>query len=763
MKNTFNAATDYIEHGFSLCATRASNQKEAYGTGWQNKGRDAAHWESNPQDGMGIVHGLSGTCSLDIDALEHARFALEAVGVDLDYLKKTGVRIDSGKEDSDKLMYRAPAGLPSQRHALNWPTKDGLGKFCVVEFRAGNVHDVLPPSIHPETGKPYEWIGDWRNLPELPDCLQKIWHEWALAKEAMQDACPWAQKQERAIPRTATLAARPAQHGDVIGSFNRAYDMDSILSAHGYRKAGRRWLAPNSSTGIPGVCQLPDSDPVMIYSFHGSDILCDGHAHDAFSAYCILDHNGNMGAAVAQAASDLGIEPPRDHEAEELAARIMSGAPKNSNVTPINTAIPKKVRAAQQEILAPARTDAPVEMVNKVYKWLESQVHSVKPDAVMQTTASIMCAITARRYVTSNGQPTAVFLGISDSSTAGIRPLRDKAYQLCNMLGERKLIRGTGFTGASQVYQTLLRCPRVFWATDEYGYMIRRNKKQTSGAIEGALAVIHEVHGGNTLFIDQDTATMREREIKDCDIYAPSLNILALLGDDHVSAMTASSEYMRGTLQQMAIIPAGEETASNYGSSPDHLPGGLIDLVNRLAKVPGITGQADAPTIKPHQTVIGWETDTAAVFRARRSKWVEFMSTNERHRFRGMAHGYYQTAIRIASALAAWECPESPRIKPAIAGWALDWVERCLMLSMPRIEISSGDDDGKDLQEAVMTVLIGSKVPMSARDIGKRCRPFRALPTADRDALLALLVEDGSVIAEKTSQTIKYVASKSVM
>ena len=32
-----------------------------------------------------------------------------------------------------------------------------------------------------------------------------------------------------------------------------------------------------------------------------------------------LNHNGNMSAAVAQAANDLGIEPPRDHEAEELA------------------------------------------------------------------------------------------------------------------------------------------------------------------------------------------------------------------------------------------------------------------------------------------------------------------------------------------------------------------------------------------------------------------------------------------------------------
>lgn len=761
MNSIFKAASAYIEAGFGLCATRASNHKEAYGAGWQNSSRAAAHWDKNKDDGIGIIHARSGTCSVDLDALNDCRIALEAVGVNLDKLLASGVHIDSGRPDRGKLLYKAPAGLPQKRHALNWPTKDGTDKYCVIEFRAGNVHDVLPPSIHPDTGQEYKWVGNWEDLPELPDELQKIWHEWNLAKEAMTDACPWAVRQERSIPKTATLAARPTEHGDVIGTFNRSYDIGSILVNNNYKQAGRRWLAPNSSTGIPGVCQLPDSDPVMVYSFHGSDILCDDHAHDAFSAYCILEHGGNISAAVAQAAKDLGIEPPKDKEAERLALQIMSGSKKN-NVTPISEEIPKKVKVLQQESKAPERQEAPVEMLNKVYKWLESQMHSVKPDAIMQTTLAFACAVTARRYITSSGQPTAAFFGISDSSTAGIRPLRDKIYQLCNMVGERKLIRGTGFGGASQVYQTLIRCPRVFWATDEYGYMIRRNKKQTSGAIESALAVIHEIYNGGTLFIDPDTATQKARDLNDCDIYAPSLNVLALLGDDHVSAMTAQSEYMRGTLQQMILIPAGDEESSNYDITNDNLPGGLVEHINRIAKTPGIAGQADAPTIKPHQTVVGWEPETSSVFRARHSKWINFMSTDERHRFKGMAHGYLQSAIRLASTLAAWECPESPKIKPAMAAWALDWCERCLMLSMPRIEISSGNEEGKDLQEAVMTVLLDSKVALTNREIGHRCRPFRALSNPDREALMNILAEDGLIIPEQTARTTKYLASKSV-
>ena len=84
------------------------------------------------------------------------------------------------------------------------------------------------------------------------------------------------------------------------------------------------------------------------------------------------------------------------------------------------------------------------------------------------------------------------------------------------------------------------------------------------------------------------------------------------------------------------------------------------------------------------------------------------------------------------------------------------------MLSMPRIEISSGGDEGSDIQELVMAALIDSKTALSPRDIGARCRAFRSLSTPDRDSLMTLLAEDGLVIPEKTTRTTKYLASKAV-
>lgn len=52
----------------------------------------------------------------------------------------------------------------------------------ILEFRCATannltVQDVLPPSIHPETGNPYQWAGkgNWRAIPTIPAALLNVW------------------------------------------------------------------------------------------------------------------------------------------------------------------------------------------------------------------------------------------------------------------------------------------------------------------------------------------------------------------------------------------------------------------------------------------------------------------------------------------------------------------------------------------------------------------------------------------------------------
>ena len=72
--NNKEAASHYVAQGFKLCLVRG---KEPFQKGWEKKPiTDLNLFDHN---GIGLIHGLSGTCTLDIDNIEHSQIALEAI------------------------------------------------------------------------------------------------------------------------------------------------------------------------------------------------------------------------------------------------------------------------------------------------------------------------------------------------------------------------------------------------------------------------------------------------------------------------------------------------------------------------------------------------------------------------------------------------------------------------------------------------------------------------------------------------------------
>lgn len=139
---------------------------------------DVAEWLHG---NVGLAHAYSGTCAVDIDDLDKAHAWLQDNGIDLSKLlnARDAVRIES-RPGRAKLLYRVSKPLPSFK----------LGKSFELRCAAGNgltVQDVLPPSIHPITGKPYTWKyntpeGHWSKLPPLPPEIAALWASCVQAK-----------------------------------------------------------------------------------------------------------------------------------------------------------------------------------------------------------------------------------------------------------------------------------------------------------------------------------------------------------------------------------------------------------------------------------------------------------------------------------------------------------------------------------------------------------------------------------------------------
>lgn len=720
-------ARAYADLGWRLCGI-APRSKRPMGAGWQVATLEPEAWEDSPRMGMGLVHEGSGTCSLDVDDEEETRGYLARIGVDYDEMLAGGCRIDSGKPNRAKLLYRLPDGVSWTRHQIQ--TAD---KRAMLDLRCGRVQDVLPPSIHPDTGSPYRWAGRHpADLQPLPPLICELW-----------------ERQESRSKPTAKATAAPTRvligvgrGASVIERFNDSASIAAILERGGYVPVGARWVAPSSSTGDPGVVLLTGDDGRQrVYSHHGSDVLGDGYAHDAFSVWCQLEHGGDVQAAVRQAASDLEIEEMPPALRAELDA-VLDAEPEEEREEQV-------AEPAAPEELGPI----PVESCEAVRGWLHGQHHAPKVTATMQAALSMICHTAARRYCLPSGQSLAVWLGVTDTSAAGHDALFGAVREaVAEHLQDLPSLRGTTLSSATPLYRHLLRTPRFLWATDELGHMVAMTRRQQSGAYETALAVLTSCYDGRTLYVDPDTATAgptKTRSDSERRIYHPAASVLAFVAHDQIGALASRSEYGRGILQRLCVIDAGP---SGQASEACEWPDSVRQVAEQIASG-GLEAPVESPHAPPDLIVVAWSPHATAAWAAwQRATLAAVVADDTTRAYRGLVRGYAQTAMRIASALAAWDDPFDPVVTPGLARWACEWVGRCLASVLPVIATASASDGQPDPgQDAERAILRAGPRGCTSRELARSCRAFRRLADGQRMELLQRLASDG-LIVERTAR-----------
>lgn len=348
---TADFASAYVSRYGMAIVPLPPKSKKPVAKNWGNevitdKHSARSYFEQNPDSNLGVALGASRMCSLDIDNDEATRMIFAEFGFDLDAMRASVPTIQ-GKAPGCRLMFRIPDGLNLKYHSLTWPKKDGSkGRFTVFELRAADTEqrqDVLPPSIHPETGEPYQWLTKPNGeFPEPPAWLITIWQEWDKFKPQLQDVCPWAEKKNIELPPVRPVQSSSGQPS-VIDAYLSATDLLTNLKQYGYKQSGKRWLSPHSTTKLAGVNIFPDG---RAWIHHASDPLCSdesGRPVNAFDLFCYYEHNGDASKAVKAAAKLLGMDSaPRerkpkpvekiDHETGEI---IIEGSAVSTEVSPV--------------------------------------------------------------------------------------------------------------------------------------------------------------------------------------------------------------------------------------------------------------------------------------------------------------------------------------------------------------------------------------------------------------------------------------------
>jgi hypothetical protein len=158
---------------------------------------------------------------------------------------------------------------------------------------------------------------------------------WALSIQAILDQQAAAEaeisreRQFRA-ERRAALQASDTQSPSLINAFNLAFDVADVLVQAGYQQRGDTFCHPHSSSGSYAasvkngrVHSLSMTDPLYTGGHSGG-------AHDAFSAFRVLFHQGDQRAALVDAGNNwltIGGEPWNAVRQREWAQRQEASLP----------------------------------------------------------------------------------------------------------------------------------------------------------------------------------------------------------------------------------------------------------------------------------------------------------------------------------------------------------------------------------------------------------------------------------------------------
>lgn len=763
------SALAYLQRGFHL-TFMADGSKGPHSAGWNTPSELVTtptgvvqKLSAGPQN-MGVCHEFSGTMALDVDNVEHTRFVFDEMGLDFDDIVGRGMRIKS-KAGRDKVLF-ACANMPLVK--IQWPTPDAQKPsdlMTVFELRSGANQDVLPPSRHPD-GHFYEWWPgrapwDFEDLPAIPDQLLQFWHALADRKSGIRDEvvslCPWAKQRVGRVP---VLRARniSRDHQDVIGKYNATHDIGDLLEGAGYKRKGRRYMAPSSSTGIPGVVVLED----RCYSHHGSDPLADGYAHDAFDLFCTFYHNGNVGDAIKAAAEELGVvrqEYPQVPMQIDIAAAMAAQARRRQAIAPVEQPeVSEGPAEAREDVQAPsiepvveARVPAhllrPAGVLGTYVDWVLRTSIKPQPELALASAIALFGAVLANRVVVpsggTGGRTNFYVVGLAKSAR-GKEHAVSCIHRALEDSGQMKLLMGNPASG-SALRSELADQPASLWCSDEFGMMLKRIAgRNAAGHEQDIVKTVMEMSTKTgTTVLGNAYANAKDRKRK--DIVCPCLNLYATTTPETFWPAIGSQDAESGFLPRLLIVSAPSAMpAVQFGATLGSTPPEIVEWIRAaVAMHDGLMGKDPQSPL-----VVRFGGMTEAVMRQFQQmcedRIVEFETSDPVRSL--MWSRAYEHACKL-SLMAAVTRVSDPdelertcgqlEIDTGSATWAIDFVRHCIETTYKEVVRHVGENDyDRVVLRVVSYIEKGAMRGRSQSEIRRDCRTFKALEPQVQDRVM---------------------------
>jgi len=681
---------------------------------------------------IGVQLEESGIVSIDIDHIEYTKIMLESLGLKYDELFDGAPRI-TGRPDRDKALFRAPPGIKLTRHTLTWPKQDENSKpVTVIEFRGGPNQDVLPPSIHPDTGKPYTWRHPPDTIPDLPAPLLAIMTQWDTFLPRMKNACPWDTKVFKP-PTKKPRKTKPAETG-VIQQFNDRVKVEDILRKHGYKQVARqRWLSPYSETGIPGVIVFDDG---RVFSHHGSDPWADsGHSLDAFDLFCQMEHGGNMGAALDGAKRELNI-PTFDELAAEGA--IIADAI-------IKTEKQKKYKTPPDLLQIPG-------ILQEVVDYYNETARKPQPQFAVSTALALGSVVMGRRYITCQENYSSIYIanvGLTGSGKEHAKHVIETFLEAAGVADH--LLGPPGYTSSGGVLSSLYNLPCHVAIIDELGNTLESARKSNNSNKLDAHTMIMEAFGrlhGTLRPPGYSTMTLSEKQKMDLErrsILHPALTILGMTTPDTLYNTLTHGSVTSGFIPRFVIVESeyGRPKTRRLGKRPV-ISTESIDWIKTCYQAhedDGNLSEGFGPDTPPSPILIPFEPEALDLMDDFEDELAKRMDKHETIGLAGLLNRTREIAQRIALIVAVSSGHQC--IYTEDAEWAIKFMRHYSIQTETKMQYRlAGSDFEHVCKEVVEYIKTAGATGATEYEVRRACNKYRACEPRIREAVFQVIPED---------------------
>lgn len=733
LSSSYDHAKAYAACGWALVHIPAG-KKAPTTFGWQTKATPPEHWIDNPTHNMGLLHGLSGTCALDIDSMPNMRILCESLGIDLDAILASAPRI-VGRPDRGKALFRSP-GPDYHARRLAWPVNgDPRRTEVVFELRTGSVQDVLPPSVHPETGNPYVWAGaDWRELPPLPDQILTIWREWDRFRHQLADICPWTPVQsfKRPPPKP-----RRQDQESVIDTYNASMTIEEALSDAGYRKIGSRWLSPNSTSKIPGVVVF---DLQHAYSHHASDPFDPAHTFDAFDVFVHYQHLGNVQAAVKAAAEAFDLQTLPTAWTDEERDAIQHGAAVWNQIRK------KKPRKGDVDGIPDHLLTIPG-VLGDFVDW--AQATAVKPQRQFDVQAALAFAsvVMGRRWVTDYRNMSSLYflnVGKTGSGKEHAKTSIETALEACDL---QKLIGPSGYTSAGGVLSSLRDRPCHIAIIDEFGMMLTSSQAKGNFHKRDALGAIMEAFGrqmGTIRNTGFSTVAMTEGQRKQLEIAIrhPSLTILGMTTPQTFYEAISAADIASGFLNRFIIVETKIGRQVSRRPARVDVPQSVIEWAKHHASAGAESlVQDQGPEFPPTPIEVPFTAAARQMLNDLEEDIIRQQDAVRNEALAAMMNRQREIVMRISLIVA--RSLGDDEISPAATQWAIDYAQVYATQTRDAMAANLAEGETDALRKKVADAIIAAgPAGLTMRELINQVPRLGNVDKFRRDGILQMVCQD---------------------